>query len=240
MTYYPGDSHWSALGLEPSRLPGTGRIADDLYLIAHHEISGKPYLSRRVTGIAIAAGLLAELMATEIPAISLDRSGILLHYRSNGAVASRYVHPGEPATAQILDQIMAEPVPRPVRDWLLYLGKTSVVHVAGRLERAGYLTRPATRIPWVAGRPVPVESDSPRCALLRAHAALDGTRPLSLYAALLTGLTVACGLGFRFSELSKPATRSTEDAARVLPRPLHRLIAHVQLTADAAVLSNRM
>jgi hypothetical protein len=240
MTHYPGDSQWSPLGLEPSRLPGTGRIADDLYLIAHHEITGKPYLSKRATGTAMAAGLLAELMATEIPAIALDRGGILLHYRSNGGSGSRYVRPGEPATAYVLDQIMAEPVPRPVRDWLQYLGKSSVAQVAVRLERAGYVTRAATRIPWLAGRPVPVESDSPRCALLRAHAVLDETRPLTRYSALLYGVTVACGLGFRFSELSKPATRSAEDATRMLTRPLHRLIAHVQLAADAAVLSNRM
>ena len=27
-----------------ARLSGTGRLADDLYLMAHHDISGKPHL----------------------------------------------------------------------------------------------------------------------------------------------------------------------------------------------------
>jgi hypothetical protein len=44
--------------------------------------------------------------------------------------------------AHVLDLIAAEVRPRPVRDWLLSLGKTSAAQVAGRLERAEYLFRP--------------------------------------------------------------------------------------------------
>jgi hypothetical protein len=236
MRYQPGEAHRSALGIEQSRLAGTGRVADDLYLIAHHETSGRPYLSARSAGIGLAGALLAELMAAQPPAVTLDRGCVLPAPHRNGG---RYARPGESVTCQVLDQIVAEPAPRPVRDWLLFLGKTSAGRVAGRLERAGYLTRPAARIPWRARWPVPVEGDCSQCALLRAQAALDAARTLTPYSAVLTGLTVACGLGFRFSDFPGAPARDIKETPRILPRPLQDLIAHVQGCADAAVLSAR-
>jgi hypothetical protein len=221
----------TALDFGQSRLAGTGRVADDLYLIAHHEISGRAYLSPRSAGIALAGGLLAELMAGQAPAVTVDRGRVL--------PLGPYTRPGEPVTGQVLALIAAESPARPVRDWLLYLGKTSAALVAGRLERAGYLTRPVSRIPWRAKPPVPVEADWSQCALLRARAALDGSRTLTPYSALLTGLTVACGLGFRFSDFPNAPARGIDDPVRTLPRPLRELIAHVQVTADTAVLSAR-
>jgi hypothetical protein len=226
--------------IEHSRLAGTGRVADDLYLIAHHEVSGRPYLSSRSAGIGLAGSLLAELMAAQTPAVTLDRGYLIPRYRKNGAPVARYARPDDLVAGHVLDLIVAESASRPVRDWLLFLGKTAAADVAGRLEHAGFLTRAAGRIPWRASPLVPVEGDWSQCALLRAQAALDGTRTLTLYSALLTGLTVACGLGFRFADLSKGPTRGAEEAVGMLPRPLKELIAHVQMAADAAVLAARM
>jgi hypothetical protein len=226
--------------IEHSRLSGTRRVADDLYLIAHHESSGRPYLSLRSAGIGLAGGLLAELMATQTPAITLDRGYLIPRYRKNGAPVARYARPDDLVAGHVLDLIVAESASRPVRDWLLFLGQTATADVAGRLEHAGYLTRPAGRIPWRPRPLVPVEGDWSQCALLRAHGALDGTRTLTLYSALLAGLTVACGLGFRFADWSKAPARGAEEAVGMLPRPLRELIAQVQMAADAAVLSVRM
>ena len=102
----------------------------------------------------------------------------------------------------MLDLIAAESPPRPVRDWLLFLGRTSAAQVAGRLERAGYLTRPGSRIPWRTRRPVPLDADWAACALVRARTALDAARTPTPYSELLASLAVACGLGFRFWYLS--------------------------------------
>ena len=56
-------------GGQPGVLPGkaqcrwgTGRLADDLYLLAHHEMTGKPHLQPRALGLGLAGALLAELM----------------------------------------------------------------------------------------------------------------------------------------------------------------------------------
>lgn len=43
-------------------LTGTGLVADDLYLLAHHDVSGKPFLQQRALGLGLAGALLAELV----------------------------------------------------------------------------------------------------------------------------------------------------------------------------------
>jgi Golgi phosphoprotein 3 (GPP34) len=45
-----------------ARLSGTGRLADDLYLMAHHERSGRPHLQPRAVGLGLGGALLAEPM----------------------------------------------------------------------------------------------------------------------------------------------------------------------------------
>ena len=225
---------------EHLRLKGTGRVADDLYLIAHHEVSGRPQLSPRSAGIGIAGGVLAELLAAPVPPVTIDGGRVFALYRKNGDPVGRYARPDDQVAGRVLDLIVAESLPRPVGDWLLFLGKTSAAEVAGRLERAGYLSRPASRIPWRTRRPVPGEADWAQCALIRARAPLNAARPLTPQAALLTGLATACGLGFRFPDLPGAPVRSAGEVMRVLPPPLRELVAHVQVAADAAVLSTRM
>jgi len=239
MAYYRDQVHRSVPVLEKSRLAGTGRLADDLYLIAHHEITGRPYLSPRGVGIGVAGGLLAELMAAETPGFTLDRGCVLPVYRQDRRPVAHYGRPVEPVPGHVLDLILAESEPRPVRDWLVFLGKTSAAEVAGRLERAGYLIRPKNWLPWRTPRPVPVEADWAHCALLRARGATDPAKTLTPYAALLAGLTRACGLGFRLSDLASAPPRSDGETAQLLSRPLHELIACVQVTADSTVLSAR-
>src|SRR5437016_2551359 len=56
-------------------LRGTGMVADDLYLMAHNEASGRPFLQPRALGIGLAGGLLAELMLAG--GITLGHDGTL-------------------------------------------------------------------------------------------------------------------------------------------------------------------
>jgi len=236
MAYCPGGSHQSVPDSRIPRLSGTGRVADDLHLIAHHQITGRPYLSPRPLGAGIAGGLLAELIAAG--AVTLKR-GYVLPLRPRAGVPGRTATVGDPVASHVLDLVSLEDPPLPARDWLLFLGKASAAAVAGRLEASGYLTRPARRVPWQAPRPVASNVNWPQCALLRAHAALDAARPLTLYSAVLAGLTLACGLGFRLSGLSDGPRRTVAEATQDLPLPLQELIAHLQMTADNTVLSAR-
>jgi hypothetical protein len=43
-------------------LTGTGLAADDLYVLAHHDVTGRPFLQARALGIGLAGALLAELV----------------------------------------------------------------------------------------------------------------------------------------------------------------------------------
>jgi hypothetical protein len=233
-----GDSYRPVPGPAPG-LQGTGQIADDLYLIAHHEVTGKPYLPPRALGAALAGGLLAELVDGDSPAVTLHRGHLVPVGAAYGDPAAWYPRPDEPVSRHVVELIIAQSAPRPVRDWLLFLGRNAAAEVAGRLERSGYLTRPARRIPGRSRRLVPVDRDWAYCALLRARAALDSARMPTGYAVLLAGLAFASGLGFRFANLTVGPTRSSDDGIRMLSPPLRELIAHVQATVDSAPLSQR-
>jgi hypothetical protein len=129
-------------------LGGTGRLADDLYLMAHHDVSGRPYLQPRATGLGLAAALLAELVLAR-------RIGI----GPQGVVAASRKPPQDELAARVLDQVARERERRPAGEWLAFLGTTAAADVAGRLEEAGYLTRVASRRPRHGPRWVPADSD---------------------------------------------------------------------------------
>ncbi len=209
-------------------LGGTGLVADDLYLMAHHETSGRPFLQPRPLGIGLAGALLAELML-----------GGSIFTGDDGAVAAGRTWPGDDLARQVRDQVAAESGQHPVPEWLLFLGQSAAPDVAARLERAGYLTQAGGRVPWRAPRWVPVNPDWAFAPLLRARPATDATRPLTAHAAILAGLAAGCGLRFRLDQYLPAAGRSIEQAVSQLPPGLQQLTGAVQAAVDGAVLSHR-
>jgi len=206
-------------------LGGTGLVADDLYLMAHDENTGRPLLRRRALGTGLAGGLLAELMLAGCITV-----------RHDGAVALGRTWPAGELARQVRDVIAAEHEPHLVREWLLFGARTAAQDVAGRLERSGYLRRAAGRRP---GRRVPVDPDWAFAPLVRVRSALDPARPWSAHGAVLAGLAVACGLGFRLAQYVPPAGRRLDDVAARLDPGLRELIAQTQAAVDSAVLSHR-
>ena len=59
-----------------TRLAGTGLVADDLYLMAHHEVSGRPVLQPRPLGLGLAGALPAEVMLDA--GIAVRHDGVVL------------------------------------------------------------------------------------------------------------------------------------------------------------------
>jgi hypothetical protein len=210
-------------------LSGTGLVADDLYLLAHDDRTGRPLLPPRPLGTGLAGALLAELMLARCIGLRSDTS----------VVIGREVTPAAVYGHVLLKQIAEEPSPLPVRTWLLYLARTAVRDIAHRLERAGYLTRVHSRILGRAGRMVPVDPDWAFSPMVRARSALDRTREPAPYAGALAGLAAACGLGFRLDQYRSQADRSTGDAVAYLTPDLRQLIIQTQITVSAAVLSHR-
>jgi hypothetical protein len=210
-------------------LSGTGLAADDLYLLAHDDRTGKPLLPPRPLGTGLAGALLAEVMLTSCIGLRSDTA----------VVIGRDVTPAGVYGHVLLKQIAEEPSPLPVRAWLLYLARTAVRDVALRLEQAGYLTRVRSRILGRPGRMVPVDPDWAFSPMVRARSALDPGRKPTSYAGALAGLAAACGLGFCLDQYHSQADRSTDNAVAYLTPDLRQLITQTQITVHAAVLSHR-
>jgi Golgi phosphoprotein 3 (GPP34) len=211
-----------------SRLRGTGRVADDLFLLAHDDRSGRPRLAARPLGLGLAAGLLAELMLGDQPAIRLGRDGALRIAREVPAAAIGR-HP-------LLQQVDLEPALRPVPDWLAFLARTAARDVGARLVQAGYLTRVSRRLPGLPARLVPADASWAVAPVNRVAAALDPRRPWEPYTAALAGLAYACGLGFRVEPYLSAGRTAGDTVSRLAP-DLQVLIRQAQITVSSAIVS---
>ena len=213
-----------------AQLSGTGRLADDLYLLAHHEITGKLHLQPRAAGLGLAGALLAELML----------SGKIYFQPDQIMVADRSP-PGDGLARSVLGLLVSEPEQHAPRDWLLFLARTAAEDVALRLEQSGYLTRISSRRPWRGQRWIPVDSDCAFAPFLRAKSALDSSKPVTAQNAALAGLAAACGLGRQMALYLPPkAHHRLQEAAQQLHPSLRDLITQTQAAVDSALLSHRV
>jgi hypothetical protein len=213
-----------------AQLSGTGRLADDLYLLAHHEITGKPHLQPRAAGLGLAGALLAELMLSGKIYLQPDR--IMVADRSP---------PGDGLARSVLGLLVSEPEQHAPRDWLLFLARTAAEDVALRLEQSGYLTRISSRRPWRVQRWIPVDADCAFAPFLRAKSALDSSKPITAQNAALAGLAAACGLGRQMALYLPPkAHHRLQEAAQQLHPSLRDLIIQTQAAVDSALLSHRV
>jgi Golgi phosphoprotein 3 GPP34 len=208
-------------------LRGTGRLADELYLIGHHDRTGRPRLQPRATGLGLASALLAELAMA-------DRITIGAGWVATAAGND----PADALGRRLLDLVAAEPEPHGVADWLAALAATAAADVAVRLGDAGYLERrPAA---WGrGGRWVPTDSSCAFTPVIRAAGALRPARPLTVPGATLAALADACGLGPLVMRHAAPGSRSPEEAAAFLPPALQYLIAQTRAAVDGALLAHR-
>jgi len=213
-----------------AQLSGTGRLADDLYLLAHHEITGKLHLQPRAAGLGLAGALLAELML----------SGKIYFQADQIMVADRSP-PGDGLARSVLGLLVSEPEQHAPRDWLLFLARTAAEDVALRLEQSGYLTRISSRRPWRGQRWIPVDADCAFAPFLRAKSALDSSKPVTAQNAALAGLAAACGLGRQMALYLPPkAHHRLQEAAQQLHPSLRDLITQTQAAVDSALLSHRV
>ncbi len=213
------------------RLGGTGRVADDLFLMAHSDVSGKPLLQPRAIGLGLAGGLLAELMLSGKICAGPD-----------GVVVADPAPPGDELAGFVLSMLLGEHEQRTAREWLLFLARSAAGDVAHRLAQSGYLARVAGRRRWRGGRWVPVDADCAFAPLVRVRPALMPSRPVTVPAACLAGLAAACGLGPRMFMYAPPNAdrRCLDEAVARLHPGLRDLIAQTQAAVDSAVLSQRL
>ena len=209
-------------------LTGTGRVADDLYLMTHHEVTGRPYLHRRATGVGLAGALLAELVLAGT-----------IRIWPEGIAAVGHLAPPDDLARCVLDLLLSER--HPVSDWLAFLARSAERDVATRLERQQYLTLAGSKRPWRADRWVPVDPDCAFAPLFRAQAALDPAKPVTVPGATLAGLAAACGLGSRLLPFGPRGARDRlDETIRQLAPDLREVIAQTQAATDGLLLSQRV
>ena len=211
-------------------LEGTGRVADDLWLLAHDDVTGRPYIQPRPLGLGLAGALLAELML--VGTISI---------RPDGVMVSDGTPPGDGLARSVLGLVISEHERHAAQRWLLFLARTGAADVAGRLEQSGYLTRVSTRRFGRGERWVPVDADSAFAPLVRVKSVLSSSQPVTVQSAVLAGLAAACGLGHQLSLYLPPrARRRLDEAVGQLDPGLRDLITQTRAAVDSAVLSHRV
>ncbi len=119
-------------------LEGTGRVADDLWLLAHNDVTGKPYIQPRPLGLGLAGALLAELVL----------AGVLVVAGDQITVSARRRAPGDALAGACWGWWLVEREAHPAGEWLAYVGRTAPADVARRLARR--------RVPGPGQRVVPV------------------------------------------------------------------------------------
>lgn len=209
-------------------LRGTGRLADDLYLLAHHETTGKPRLQSRAAGRGLAGALLAELIL----------AGRIRCWR--GLIIPAGAGPAaDDLGGRLLGLVTSEREHRPPRDWLLYLAPSATGDVAARLAHAGYLSPAPGRRFGHGARWVPVDPDTAFAPLVRVTSALR-TPGLDVQPTALAALAAASGLSHHLAMyLPAHADRRLAEAAGHLAPGLRDLIAQTQAAVDSALLAHR-
>jgi hypothetical protein len=109
-------------------------IADDLFLVALDERTGRLRLHPRALGLGLAGALLAELSLLDYTSYADGR----IKVASGGATPAAVHH------AVMCQQVAAEPE-HPVPTWLAFFAQTAPDIVASRLVARGFLQKEASR-----------------------------------------------------------------------------------------------
>lgn len=209
-----------------------GRLADDLFLIAHDDYSGKAVVAPKLLDAALAGAVLGELALKS--RISILKSQVYVDDH-------RAWH--EPVSDRALGEIVHRGDGHPVRSWLEFLGPHARHQVGDRLVSAGAVRREVSRgltlrttVRWVGTDPNRVAV--PRVKLAAVLERSD--RPLDPRTALLASLVQA---GRMVRVLSLPNRAAAVDrigaARRLLPPPLRDLLDGVDSAIAAAALTIR-
>jgi Golgi phosphoprotein 3 (GPP34) len=162
-------------------------LADQFYLIAHDDRTGRSHLHPRATGLGLAAGLVGELML-------LGRVRV-----TEGEI--RLVNPDPPGDTlahTLLDLLIAQPQHRDLRIWLAFLAQDAAARVGERLLRAGVL-EPVIRRRLLGTQTLympmnPDQRNAAAWAPARLANILMRGRGMDLADRALAGLVVATGL----------------------------------------------
>ncbi|MEE6311619.1 GPP34 family phosphoprotein [Plantactinospora veratri] len=218
MTNYPG--------------PPTERLADELFLIAHDDYSGKPHAAANLVDAALSGALLAELLFDG--RITLIRSGV---YVADDRAWR------EPVTDRVLAEIVRRGDGHPARSWLEFLAPRVRDHVGDRLVSAGAVRRMTTRglNLRITVRFPGLDPNRVARPRVRLNAVLERSdQPLDARTATLAGLVRAGGLVRALIPTNRTiVTERIAAGRRLLPTELGDLLDAVDAAVAATTLTLR-
>ncbi|MEU6411607.1 GPP34 family phosphoprotein [Microbispora sp. NPDC046933] len=203
-------------------------LVDDLYFVLHDNVTGHPLLHSRLTGLALAGGVLGELMLAEHVALDFASNPERLYATVREATGDRL-------TRTVLGHVIAEPY-HPVGTWLLFFARTIYADVTARMIAAKLLKPPVRHL--LKQQPAaPADMNTAAWPLARLNLAVQRRTPPASGDCVLLGLLAAAGCAQRV--LSEHDPRFVAAATAMLPVPLQRLIAQTKVAVGQAVISRR-
>lgn len=205
-------------------------LADEFFLIAHDEASGRPRLHRRALSLGLAAGLLGELVFFKCITV-----------RAGRVILAQQRPPHEPLARSVLAQLVAEPDQVEVRTWLAYLGQDARDAVGTRLVRAGVVWRQQSRrLLRQVTTYAAVDASTAAYPAARLFTQLTRREPMPPPDMALAALVAATGLADQI--VWADDSRGQQHLRRVnglLQPSLRELAAQTEAAVGDAVLSNR-
>jgi hypothetical protein len=210
-------------------------LADQFYLIAHEDRTGRSRLHPRATGLGLAAALVGELML-------LDRVRV---YGGELCVVSREP-PGDALAHNVLDLLIVQRQHRELRTWLAYLAQDAATRVGERLLRAGLVEPVVRRGLWGTQTHYmptnPEQRNAVAWAPVRLANILVQARGMSITDQLLVGLVYATGLT-RYVLWDHPTHRSGLSylfaVVDSLPGELKELVEHTEASVGSVLAAGR-
>lgn len=210
-------------------------LADQYFLIAHEDRTGRSRLHPRATGLGLAAALLGELILERRIGVT-DGDLVLLDRHP----------PGDALAHDILDLLIAQPRHRDVRTWLAFLSQDAAIRVGERLMRVGAV-EPVTRRRMLSTQTLYMpNSAEQRNAAAWAPARLANLLvrglDLSVSDRVLVGLVAATGLTrhvlYNF-EMHRHAFYSLPNAVAGLPSDLRELVEYTEASVGSVLTVGR-
>lgn len=210
-------------------------LADQYFLIAHEDRTGRSRLHPRATGLGLAAALIGELVLE-------GRVGI-----ADGDLVILDRHPPADALAHdILDLLVAQSRHRDVRTWLAFLSQDSAARVGERLMRLGAV-EPVVRRRMLSTQTLYMpNSAEQRNAAAWAPARLANLLvrgiEMSVSDRILVGIIAATGLTrhvlYDF-EMHRQAFQSLPNAVESLPSDLRELVEYTEASVGSVLTVGR-
>jgi hypothetical protein len=211
-------------------------LADQFFLIAHEDRSGRPRLHPRATGLGLAAALIGELML-------LRRVSV---YEGELHVINRET-PGDVLAHNVLDLLVAQQQHRDLHIWLAYLAQEAALKVGERLLRAGAV-EPVVRRKLMGSQQthyMPMNADQRNAAVwtgVRLANLLVQNSGMDVTDRTLAGLVHATGLT-RYVlwdfPLHRPGVSNLYGIVDSLPAELRELVEHTQVSVGSVLAAGR-